>query len=99
MINTIIKGIFSLILNLVSLILYPINALVLQYIPGLESAFATIENFFTVAFSYIGWVVDASLIAAETISLIIATYTFRLTLPLLVNSVKLAIKWYNSLKL
>lgn len=98
MINAIIKGIFSLILNLVSLILYPINALVVNYIPGLENAFLIIENFFTTAFTYVGWCVDASLLTGETISLIIATLTFRLTLPLVVNSVKLALKWYNSLK-
>lgn len=99
MINAIIKGIFSLILNLVSLILYPINALVVNYIPGLENAFTIIEQFFLKAFQYVGWAVDASLLTGETISLIIATLTFRLTLPLVVNSVKLALKWYNSLKL
>lgn len=99
MINTILKGIFSLILNLVSLILYPINLLITNAIPGLDNAFLTIENFFTISFTYIGWVVDASLINSETIALIIATITFCLTLPLAVNGIKLAVKWYNSLKI
>lgn len=99
MINAILKGVFSIILNLVSLLLYPINALITSAIPGLDKAFLTIENLFTTAFTYVGWSIDASLINTETISLIIATLTFRLTLPLAVNTIKLAIKWYDKLKL
>ena len=99
MINTILKGIFSLILNLVSLILTPINSLITSAIPGLDNAFATIESMFTTLFTYIGWAVDASLINFETISLIIATLTIKLTLPLAVSTIKLALKWYNSLKI
>lgn len=99
MINTILKGIFGLILNLVSLILTPINSLITSAIPGLDNAFATIESMFTTLFTYIGWAVDASLINSETISLIIATITIKLTLPLAISTIKLALKWYNSLKI
>ena len=98
MINAILKGVFSLILNLVSLILYPINALITNAIPGLDNAFLTIENLFNTLFQFVGWGADALMINTETISLIIATLTFRLTLPLAVNTVKLAVKWYDKLK-
>lgn len=98
MINAILKGIFSLILNLVSLLLYPINALITAAIPNLDKAFATIENVFNTMFNYVGWALDAAMINSETVSLIIATLTFRLTLPLAVNTIKLAIKWYDKLK-
>lgn len=99
MINTILKGVFSIILNLVSLLLYPINLLITNAIPGLDNAFLTIDNFFTTAFTYVGWAVDASMLSSETISLIIATLTFCLTLPIGVSAVKLAIKWYDKLKI
>lgn len=99
MINTILKGVFSIILNLVSLLLYPINLLITNAIPGLDNAFLTIENFFTTSFTYVGWAVDASMLSSETISLIIATLTFCLTLPIGVSAVKLAIKWYDKLKI
>lgn len=99
MINAILKGVFSLILNLVSLILYPINALVTNAIPGLDKAFLTIENLFTLLFEYVGWGADALMLNSETISLIIGTLTFRLTLPIAVNSIKLAVKWYDKLKI
>lgn len=98
MINAILKGIFSLILNLVSLLLYPINLLITNAIPGLDNAFLTIENLFNTMFNYVGWVLDATMINSETVALIIATLTFKLTLPLAVNTVKLAIKWYDKLK-
>lgn len=99
MINTILKGVFSIILNLVSLLLYPINLLITNAIPGLDNAFLTIENFLTTSFTYVGWAVDASMLSSETISLIIATLTFCLTLPIGVSAVKLAIKWYDKLKI
>lgn len=98
MINAIIKGIFNIVLSLVNLILTPINALILTFIPSLSNVFGIINNFFNTAFTYIGWVVDASFIESYTISLAIAYWTFKLTAPLAVNTMKLALKWYNSLK-
>lgn len=98
MINALIKGIFNIVLGLVNLILTPINALILTFIPDLGNIFGIIRQFFTTCFTYIGWVRDASFIEGYTISLAIAYWTFKLTAPLAVNTIKLAIKWYNSLK-
>ena len=98
MINKLLMGIFKIIISLVNVILTPINLLITNAIPGLDNAFSTIENLFNTGFQYIGWVVDASMLSTECISLIIATLTFRLTIPLAVSTIKLAIKWYDKLK-
>lgn len=98
MINAIIKGIFSLITSLINVVLAPINALITAGIPELSNIFGTIRNLFTLLFQYSGWVLDACLISAETISLLIALFTLRYTIPLTINTIKLAVKWYNALK-
>lgn len=98
MIKAIIKGIMSLIISLVSVILAPIDALISQFLPSLSSALSGFSSFLTMCGQYIGWVIDFTGLSSETISLIIAYFVFKLTVPLLVSSVKVAIKWYNALK-
>lgn len=99
MINKLLMGVFKLVIGLVNVILTPINLLITNYLPDLSNALALIRQLFNLAFTYIGWVLDSMFVSRETISLLIAVLTMRLTIPLAINSVKLAIKWYNSLKL
>lgn len=98
MINALLTGIFKVITGLVNLILSPINSLITNSIPDLANIFATIRTCFNILFSGLGWWKDASLLSSETISLLILCWTIRLTLPLTIYVVKLAIKWYNKLK-
>lgn len=98
MIKAIIKGIMSLIISLVSVILAPIDALISQFLPSLDNALSGFSSFLNMCGQYIGWVIDFTGLSSETISLIIAYFVFKLTVPLLVSTVKLAIKWYNALK-
>lgn len=99
MINKLLMGVFKLVIGLVNVILTPINLLITNYLPDLSNALALIRNLFNQAFTYIGWVLDSMFVSRETISLLIAVLTMRLTIPLAINAVKLAIKWYNALKL
>lgn len=98
MINKILSGIFSIIINLVNLLLTPINSLITSAIPDLTNIFNIIGNALDLIYTYVNWWVDASLISSETISIIVLSLTLRLTLPLSVNAVKLAVKWYNKIK-
>ena len=52
MIQAILNGVFSLVSNLVNLLLSPIDNLISTYLPGLANAFSMVGNFFT-------WVTDA----------------------------------------
>lgn len=99
MIEAIVNGIMSLIITLVNVILSPIDLLISQFLPNLNSALNGISSFLNLASKYLGWCVDASYLSNETISLIVLFYTFKLTVPYLVSTIKLAVKWYNSLKL
>lgn len=99
MINAIVNGIISLVMNLVNVITAPIDAIITQFLPDLSTAISSFGNFLETISSSIGWVISLSGISTTAISLIVMYYTFKLTVPILFASIKAAIKWYNSLKL
>lgn len=97
MINDILQGLIKFIISLVSIFLTPINLLVSQYMPSLDNAFNSIASFLGMCTNSIGWVISALGIPSIVIQLIVSYYTFKLTVPLLVSAIKIAIKWYHAL--
>lgn len=98
MIKWLLKGIMSLIISLVSLILAPIDLLIQSALPELSSAFTAIGNFLNIISSSIGWAISLTGLSSSALSLIVAYYVFTLTAPMLFYMVKLALSWYNRLK-
>lgn len=98
MINALLKGIMSLIMGLVSTLLSPIDALIAQFLPGLNNAINAIGSMFNYACNMLGFIIDCTGLSNETLSLIVIYFTFKLTVPVLVSGTKQAIKWYNALK-
>lgn len=98
MINAILSGIFKVIITLVSVLLYPIDALILTLLPDLSNALTSIGAFFNLIGQCLGWVVSVSGLSSQTISLIVLYFVFKLTAPLMFYLVKLALSWYNKLK-
>ena len=98
MINKILMGIIKLIVSLVSLILLPIDNLIQSALPDLSNALTAVGNFFNLISDVIGWVVSATGLSNETLSLIVMYFTFKLTAPMLFYMIKLALSWYNKLK-
>lgn len=98
MINAILQGIMSLIMGLVSLLLSPIDMLIEQFLPDLSGAINAIGNLFAMVSGSLGFCISLLGLSSATLSLIVLFYTFKLTVPLLVSSIKTAIKWYNALK-
>lgn len=98
MIKAIIKGIFKLVLALVNLILLPIDTLISNYLPSVANAIDKVSGFFNWVTNLIPWGISWFGFSSTTISLFVAYVTFELTVPLLIHTVKLAIKWYNALK-
>lgn len=99
MIGKILSGIFSLIMGLVTVILSPIDLLIAEYLPDLNSGLNYVNNLFSFINGVIGYCVDASGITDIAIGLVVAYWVFVLTVPLTFSSIKLALKWYNSLKI
>lgn len=98
MINAILSGIISLIINLVSVILLPFDSIIQSVLPDLSNAFSSIGQFLNIATSGIGWVISLSGISTTALSLIVAYFGFKLTAPLAFYMIKLALSWYNKLK-
>lgn len=98
MINAILTGIINLIISLVSLILLPIDALILSILPDLSNAFTAIGSFLNLISTGLGWAVSLTGLSSATISLIVSYWTFTLTAPMLFYMIKLALSWYNKLK-
>lgn len=98
MINAILTGIFKIVTSLVGVLLSPINELIKTYLPDLTNIIGVVNRSFEYLFYSVGWWKDALLLSTETISFIILVITARLTLPFIISTVKLAIKWFDKLK-
>ena len=98
MINAILKGIMSMVVGLVSLITVPIDAVIATALPDLSNALNAIGELFTLASNSIGFAISLLGISNETLSLIVLYFTFKLTVPLMISTVKGAIKWYDKIK-
>ena len=98
MINALLKGIMSLIMGLVSVLLSPIDAIITNFLPDLSGAINAIGSFFDMASSGLGWCISLVGLSSEALSLIVVYFTFKLSVPILVSATKTAIKWYNALK-
>lgn len=91
-------GIIKLIISLVSLILTPIDNLILTVLPDLSNGLTAVGSFLNLISNGIGWVISASGLSNEALSLIVAYFAFKLTAPMLFYLIKLALSWYNKLK-
>ena len=98
MISEFIAKIFSLIIELVSLLLKPIDALINSMLPQVSIALDYVSSFFDYVCSVVPWGMSWLGLNIEIVAIFVAYMTFKLTAPLAVHTVKLALKWYNSLK-
>lgn len=99
MINALITGIFNVIISLVNVVMAPIDLLVKQFLPDLSTALGAIGGMFNLVGNVLGFVVSLTGLSSTALSLIVMYYTFKLTVPILVATIKQAIRWYNALKL
>lgn len=98
MINAILKGIFKLVTSLVTVLLSPIDTIITNALPTLSGALTAIGTFLNTITSALGWVLSVFGLSSECLSLIVVYFTFKLTVPIVVSSIKLAIRWYDKIK-
>ena len=98
MIGKILSGIFNLVIGLVSILLSPIDTLITNTLPSLDSALTSFNSLIDYIITIIGYVVDASGLSDISIALIVGYYTFVIGGTFSVSVVKLALNWYEKLK-
>lgn len=96
--ETILAAIFEIVTTIVKIIFFPIDAAIDIFVPGLNTAFAAINSVLGVIFQYMAYAVSFSGISAFAVSLIIAYFTFKLTLPINIWIAKLIFKWYRQIR-
>lgn len=98
MINKLLMGIFKIIISLVSLLLTPIDNLISQFLPGLDDAFTMIGDLVQQLCNVVPWVMSWLGVSSVVVSLLVSYLTFKMSVPIVVHTVKLALKWYDKLK-
>lgn len=98
MIQAFLSGIFKLIIALVNLLLSPIDTLITSLLPDVSSGLNAFNSLIDYVINFIGYVVDMSGLSSTAINLIIIYFTFIFASRPVIYIIKLAIKWYESLK-
>lgn len=99
MINALFNALFSIVISLVSVLLSPIDLLIDTFLPDVGSALDKFGAAIDYVSQYFEWAVSWTFLEKEVLSLIVLTLTYHYTAPYLVSTVKLAIKWFEKLKL
>lgn len=98
LLNGFLHLILDFIINIVNIILLPIDLLINNFLPDFSNLIGYISNALNVSLNYIGWVIDSIGLDNITLVFIIDYLIFKLTIPLQSYIIKLAVKWYNNLK-
>lgn len=96
--NSFLQIILDLIIFLVNTILSPIDLLISGLVPNYADTTILITNMLNVALNYVNYVLDSVGFESITILLLVNYLIFKLTVPLQIWVVKVAIKWYDKLK-
>ena len=78
MINAILKGIMSLVIGLVNVLLTPIDLAIQSALPDLSSGISAIGSFFSLALHNIGFAISLTGLSSTAISLIILYFFINL---------------------
>lgn len=96
--QSILTLIFDFLSMVISFLLSPIDLLISQFLPNINGLLNYVSSMLDVAITYVSFIVDSLCIPHDVMVLIVEYLIFRLTLPLFVYIIKLAVKWYNYLK-
>lgn len=99
MIEKIAIGLFTMVNGIAGLLLIPIFAIIRSHIdPASINVFISyISSFFSIATTYVGWFINATLIMPDCITLFITISIARLVIPFLVKVIKTAVAWIGSI--
>lgn len=95
---TLFYSFVNLIIGFISLILKPIDMLILSVFPDLSQLLTYIGELLELISSGLGWAISFTGLSHTAINLVVLYYTFSITISLTMYTIKLAVKWYNYLK-
>lgn len=98
MVNAIIKGIFSLITMIASIVLSPIVAVITALFPDLSTALSNVLLYFTTILQFVPLCLDFLMIPREAIVFLFDYYVIKYSIYLSIRAIKCALLIYNKLK-
>ena len=93
----IVNAILSFSMGIIHNLLSPIDSLISSHLPNLEYALSQVASFFNWLVQFVNWALSFLPLSTNTWNFIIATLIFRYTIPILVDAVKMIVKWWHYL--
>lgn len=97
MIGALLNGLVNFVIQIIQFILSPLDTLITNNIPELSSVLSFISAVIDYIISYIGFAIDVVGLSDTAIALIVAYWSFALTVPIAAWIVKFAVKWWHAL--
>lgn len=88
----------NLVVLLISVVLTPINSLITTFVPSVSTALSSLDTFFDLVATTLTYAVSWTMLSNTALQIIIMYFSFALTFPLAVSSLKFILKWYRNLK-
>lgn len=102
MIGDIVTMAFTVILRIVftmiNALMIPIDTAIATLLPNLSQAFGAIADFITIITSYLGFAISLTGIPPWVIVFMASYFIFILTVPIGIYGLKLAVRWYFTVK-
>ena len=97
MINAILTGVLNFVFNLISTILQPIETLIANNAPEIETALNSFSDLIDYIVAFLGYLVDMTGLSPIAMYMIVSYMTFALTWPVIVWVIKVVVKWWHML--
>jgi len=93
-----IISLFQLLIGVVTLILTPINILITNYLPSVDTALGSVNSLLSMLADSFKYAVSWTLLSPLALQLIVLYFTFVLVFPLSLYFIKLIVKWISKIK-
>lgn len=97
MINSILTGILNFVFNLVTTILEPIERIIAENAPQIDTALNAFSDLLDYIIAFLGFAVDLTGLSPVAMYLIVTYLVFALTWPIIVWIIKVVVKWWHML--
>lgn len=95
--NLIIKVILNFVTAIVSVVCTPIDAMISTYIPSIGDALNNVSSMLNYLVPFANWVLSWLPFSTNFYAFLIASLVFIYTGPIIVDIVKLVVKWWHAL--
>lgn len=98
MIGKLLNAIFNLVITIVGIVLSPLELLIQNALPDLSNALNMVADFFDYVSGFSPLVISYTGLTTSTMAIIVGLILANMNIPIIVETIKLAIKWFDKMK-